>query len=66
MERVTLKDILIPAGTKINQSPHKREYFSVHMDIDIGFGKDFTGTFTMDISDAEDAGIIEQKERVFR
>lgn len=58
MKKVTLKDIVIPAGTKINATPRHREYPQEHIDIDIGFGKDATGTFTIDLSDAEEAGII--------
>lgn len=59
---VTIQDIVIPAGTELGQAPFRTSRFTNHVDTDIAHGPDMTSTWTMDLSDALEAGLIKEME----
>jgi hypothetical protein len=52
--------ITIPAGTELGQAPSRTVRFTNHVDCDISHGPDQTSTWTIDVQDGLEAGIIEE------
>lgn len=57
---VTTRDIVIPAGTELDPAPTKTERFTPHVEAILGVTKDTTAYWTMDLSDAIDAGLVKE------
>jgi hypothetical protein len=61
MKRYRLRaPISIPAGTELYETPRKVVYFTEHVSFDLPHGPDQTSTWTIDVTEALEAGIIEE------
>ena len=50
-EMVLVRDVVIPAGTRLARAPSKQELDDSHFEALVGFGADNTASFTISLDD---------------
>lgn len=56
----TIKDIIIPAGTRLHAPPKHSSAWAHNYDAPIALGKDYSGYFSVDIKEGIEAGWVEE------
>lgn len=61
MTYVTTRDIVIPAGTKVQEAPHRVERATPFVSVLQAASKDSTMEWTMPLDEALELGIIQEQ-----
>ena len=58
MKKITTRDIVIPAGSEIISPPSNSTRWGKDHEIIVEVDKDHTGYFTIDLEEAQEAGLV--------